>query len=71
MAGPGGLVGPPGPPIDLNLVPPGRDVPPGQSATDAISKTLAAINPGQMQDVMSGMKVGLSLRLSTGRYREL
>jgi len=43
--------------LDLHLLPPGQDVP-GQRATDAISKTLAAISPGQMQDVMAGMKVG-------------
>lgn len=46
------------PPIDMNALPPGQDVPPGQKATDIISKTLAAITPGQMQDVMMGMKVG-------------
>lgn len=43
--------------VDLNLLPPGVEVG-GQKATDAISKTLAAISPGQMQDVMAGMKVG-------------
>lgn len=32
-------------------------------STDAISKTLAAVTPGQMQDVMAGMKVS-NLRLS-------
>lgn len=65
--GPGGMgmsMPPPGvmPPgadqkVDLNLLPPGVEVG-GQKATDAISKTLAAISPGQMQDVMAGMKVG-------------
>jgi hypothetical protein len=50
---------PPGPDqkVDFNLLPPGVEVG-GQKATDAISKTLAAISPGQMQDVMAGMKVG-------------
>ncbi|KAK4683782.1 hypothetical protein P7C73_g6445, partial [Tremellales sp. Uapishka_1] len=46
----------PGGRIDFNMLPPGVDVLPGQKATDAISKTLAAISPGQMQDVMAGMK---------------
>ena len=70
--GPGGY-GPPGgrdgtPPVrppfdpaperlDLGMLPPGQDVPPGVKATDVISKTLAAISPGQMQEVMAGMKV--------------
>lgn len=43
--------------VDLSAVPPGVDIV-GQKATDAISATLAAISPGQMQDVMAGMKVG-------------
>ena len=34
-----------------------------QRATDVISKTLAAISPGQLQDVMAGMKVGPNSRL--------
>lgn len=51
-----GLGGQP-PRIDIDLLPPGQDVGPGQKATDAISQTLAAITPGQMQDVMAGMKV--------------
>ncbi|ORX39570.1 hypothetical protein BD324DRAFT_614191 [Kockovaella imperatae] len=54
--GPGAGAGAGGPPIDLHLIPQGRDVPPGQKATDVISKTLAGIQPGQMQDVMMGMK---------------
>lgn len=37
--------------------PPGQELLPGQKATDAITKTLAAISPGQMQDVMANMKV--------------
>ncbi|GMK56398.1 hypothetical protein CspeluHIS016_0302380 [Cutaneotrichosporon spelunceum] len=44
------------PPIEHGLVPPGTEVGPGQKATDAISKTLAEVNPGQMQEVMAGMK---------------
>jgi cleavage stimulation factor subunit 2 len=44
-------------PIDYSQLPQGIDPPPGQKATDAISKTLAEINPGQMQEVMAGMKV--------------
>lgn len=43
--------------MDLDLLPPGQELGPGQKATDAISQTLAAISPGQMQDVMAGMKV--------------
>lgn len=43
-------------PVDLGAPPVGQDLPPGR-ATDAISKTLAAISPGQMQDVMASMKV--------------
>jgi cleavage stimulation factor subunit 2 len=46
----------PGQKVDLGMLPPGVEVG-GQKATDAISKTLAAISPGQMQDVMAGMKV--------------
>lgn len=42
--------------VDLHLLPTGQEV--SGKATDAISKTLAAIPPGQMQDVMAGMKVG-------------
>ncbi|CAD6587555.1 MAG: hypothetical protein TREMPRED_004782 [Tremellales sp. Tagirdzhanova-0007] len=46
---------PPSGRVDIQLLPPGQDLP-GQKATDAITKTLAAISPGQMQDVMAGMK---------------
>ncbi|WVR04920.1 hypothetical protein IAU60_001932 [Kwoniella sp. DSM 27419] len=49
------------PPVDLASLPPGQDPLPGQKATDAISKTLAAISPGQMQDVMASMKARLLL----------
>jgi hypothetical protein len=43
--------------VDLSALPPGQVLPVGQKATDAISKTLAAVSPGQMQDVMAAMKV--------------
>lgn len=43
---------------DYSQLPAGVDLPPGEKATDAISKTLAQVNPGMMQDVMSDMKVG-------------
>ncbi|BEJ11819.1 hypothetical protein CspHIS471_0202790 [Cutaneotrichosporon sp. HIS471] len=43
-------------PIEHSLMPQGTEVGPGQKATDAISKTLAEVNPGQMQEVMAGMK---------------
>ncbi|ORY23696.1 hypothetical protein BCR39DRAFT_548802 [Naematelia encephala] len=42
--------------VDMSLLPPGVDPLPGQKSTDAISKTLAGINPGQMQEVMNSMK---------------
>lgn len=46
--------------IDVSQLPPGVDVGVGggANALDAISKTLAAVSPGQMQEVMAGMKVG-------------
>jgi hypothetical protein len=48
------------PRVDLGLLPPGVDMPPSMGkTTDAISKTLAAVSPGQMQDVMAGMKVSI------------
>lgn len=55
MYGAGAPSGAP-PPVDLGLLPPGTEAY-GVKATDAISKTLAAVSPGQMQDVMAGMKV--------------
>ena len=55
------LAPPPGR-VDLHLLPPGQEVL-GQKATDAISNTLAAIRPGEMQDVMAGMKVSISFNL--------
>lgn len=40
----------------MGALPAGREPPPGQKATDAISKTLAEVNPGEMQRVMADMK---------------
>lgn len=42
--------------LDMGSLPAGREPPPGQKATDAISKTLAEVNPGEMQRVMADMK---------------
>ena len=68
--GPGQGYGPPppmgggGPPppagagrMDFGMLPPGIDLPRGEKALDQITKTLAEISPGQLQDVMAGMKV--------------
>jgi hypothetical protein len=60
MGGPGAIAGGiPPQRVDLGLLPPGQEPGMGVKSMDAISKTLAAVSPGQMQDVMSGMKVGL------------
>ncbi len=66
-AGPGAGVGygvpPPGPGagpgarLDLSALPPGQDIPPGVKATDVISKTLASIPPGKLEEVLLQMKV--------------
>ena len=72
MGGPGPGYGPPppmgvgGPPptagrVDFGILPPGIDLPRGEKALDQITKTLAEISPGQLQDVMAGMKVSLAL----------
>jgi cleavage stimulation factor subunit 2 len=54
MGGPG----PAGGRIDLGMLPPGIELPRGEKAIDQIAKTLASgISPGQLQDVMAGMKV--------------
>lgn len=54
--------GEPQPRLDLGMLPPGVDVLPNMGkSTDAISKTLAAVSPGQMQDVMAGMKVSCKI----------
>lgn len=45
--------------INLGLLPPGQDVPPGTKATDVISKTLASIPPGKLEEVLTGMKVSV------------
>ncbi|WWC85168.1 uncharacterized protein L201_000025 [Kwoniella dendrophila CBS 6074] len=67
VGGPGGFdqgyPGAGGPPpiphvnrVDLTALPDGSPLPPGTNPTDSISKTLAAVTPGQMQDVMASMK---------------
>nr|XP_019013206.1 uncharacterized protein I206_01271 [Kwoniella pini CBS 10737]OCF51987.1 hypothetical protein I206_01271 [Kwoniella pini CBS 10737] len=54
---PGGPVPPPQVNrVDLSALPEGSPVPLGSNPTDSISKTLAAVTPGQMQDVMASMK---------------
>lgn len=53
---------PPPPGVNMNMLPPGQDVPPGQKATDVISKTLASIPPGKLEDVLTGMKVSFVQR---------
>jgi len=57
MGGGGG--GPPagGGRMDFGMLPPGIDLPRGEKALDQITKTLAEIPAGQLQDVMAGMKV--------------
>jgi len=57
-----GAGGPPPPGagrLDFGMLPPGIDLPRGEKALDQITKTLAEISPGQLQDVMAGMKVSL------------
>ena len=54
VGGPSGSSGAQG--INMNLLPPGQDLPPGERATDTISKTLASIPPGKMEEVLVGMK---------------
>lgn len=54
MNGPGAGPGPG--PVDFGMLPPGKE-PINQRATDAITATLAAVPPGQMQDVMASVKV--------------
>lgn len=48
--------------IDLNAIPSGIEIG-GQNALDAISKTLAAVPRGEMQEVMASMKVSCHFRL--------
>jgi hypothetical protein len=57
MGGGGGPPPPAGGRVDLGMLPPGIDLPRGEKALDQITKTLAEIPPGQLQDVMAGMKV--------------
>lgn len=40
----------------LPPLPPGRDLPPGVSCTDAISRTLNTLPPAQLLDILSSMK---------------
>lgn len=47
----------PGQGVNMGMLPPGQDLPGGQKATDAISKTLASIPPGKLEEVLTGMKV--------------
>ncbi|WVO15169.1 hypothetical protein L204_102813 [Cryptococcus depauperatus] len=42
--------------VDLRYAPQGINLPPGERATDNITKTLATISPGQLQEVMESMK---------------
>lgn len=59
MAGGGGppSQGPPGQAgFNLNNLPQGTALPPGETATNAISKTLAALPPNQLLDIMSQIK---------------
>ncbi|OCF55048.1 hypothetical protein L486_07158 [Kwoniella mangroviensis CBS 10435] len=48
--------GPPVNRVDLSALPEGAPLPHAANATDSISKTLATVTPGQMQDVMASMK---------------
>jgi hypothetical protein len=52
----------------MNMLPPGQDLPMGERATDVISKTLASIPPGKLEEVLMGMKVSLLVTsFDTGR----
>ncbi|KAL7422099.1 hypothetical protein Q5752_002742 [Cryptotrichosporon argae] len=42
--------------LDVGALGPGTEPPPGVSGTDAISRMIATISPGQLQDVMASMK---------------
>lgn len=50
------------PPMPFNL-PPGVQLPPGASATDAISQTLTALPADQLLDIMANMKVRITMQL--------
>ena len=43
----------------LSSLPPGVQIPPGSSALDAISRTLATTDQGQILEVLAQMKVGV------------
>lgn len=50
----------------LATLPPGKALPPGQSALDSISQTLATMQPSQLMEVLAQMKVirvGLALQI--------
>ncbi|GHJ84142.1 hypothetical protein NliqN6_0544 [Naganishia liquefaciens] len=53
---PMGMAGGPGQGVNMGMLPPGQDLAGGQKATDAISKTLASIPPGKLEEVLTGMK---------------
>lgn len=56
--GMGGMGGPPADaPYNLNNVPPGVNLQAGQTATDAITQTLATLPPDQLLDIMGQIKV--------------
>ncbi|KAI0391661.1 hypothetical protein F5Y17DRAFT_398134 [Xylariaceae sp. FL0594] len=44
------------PAVSLPPLPPGKELPPGMTATDAISRTLNTLPPSQLLDILSQMK---------------
>ncbi|KAI2633725.1 hypothetical protein GGS26DRAFT_590479 [Hypomontagnella submonticulosa] len=50
------VVSQPAPSGSLPPLPPGKELPPGVSATDAISRTLNTLPPSQLLDILSQMK---------------
>lgn len=67
-SGPGPGPGTAAPGVNMNMLPPGQDLPMGERATDVISKTLASIPPGKLEEVLMGMKVSLLVTsFDTGR----
>ncbi|KAM3464114.1 hypothetical protein MY5147_004549 [Beauveria neobassiana] len=44
------------PPSSLPPLPPGKDIPPGLTCTDAISRTLNTLPPAQLLDILTQMK---------------
>lgn len=61
-----------GPPSFLDSLPQGVPLPPGTSALDAISSTLATMSPAQLTEVLAQMKVIVFLFLGSRihRYRK-